>query len=143
MKKGFTLIELMIVIVIVSILVSIAYPSYRDYVTRGRRSDAKMALLDLASRMERYYSEQNSYLGATIASGGANDVRSTNTSPEGWYRLAITAVTSSSYTLTATPLSSQATDDKRCQTFTYNSLGQKGVTTGPAGAPTDTAAKCW
>lgn len=143
MRKGFTLIELMIVVAIVSILVTIAYPSYRDYTTRGRRSDAKMALLDLSTRMERYYSQQNSYLGATVGTGAATDVRATNTSPEGWYRLTITALTPSSYTLTATPLGAQATDDKRCQTLTYNNLGLKGVAAGPTGAPTDTAAQCW
>jgi type IV pilus assembly protein PilE len=142
MSKGFSLIELMIVVVIVAILTTIAYPSYRDYITRGRRSDGQSALLDLASRMERYYSQQNTYQTATIGAG-ATAVRSSNTSPEGWYTLSITAQTASTFTLRATPLNAQATDDLRCQSLTLNNLGVKGITAGPAGAPTGTVAQCW
>lgn len=142
-SKGFTLLELMIVVVIVAILTAIAYPSYRDYIARGRRSDGQSALLDLASRMERYYSQQNTYQTATIGTGGANDVRATNTSPEGWYTLSISAQTASAFTLSATPLNAQATDDKVCQTLTLNSLGAKGITTGPGGVPTGPVTRCW
>lgn len=142
-KQGFSLIELMIVIAIIGILAGIAYPSYREYIAKTRRSDGKMALLDLATRLERYYSQQNTYQTATLGTGGATDVRGSNTSPEGWYRLVITNQTVSTFSLQAIPLNAQATEDKRCQTLTYNNLGVKGVTTGPAGTPTDTAIKCW
>lgn len=142
-KDGFSLIELMIVIVVMGILVSIAYPSYRDYITRARRTDAQSALLDLASRMEKYYSENNTYQTATIGAGEATDVLSSNTSPEGWYILSIPNATASAYTLQATPQNTQAAADTRCQSLTLNHLGVKGMTTGPAGNPTGTIAQCW
>ena len=143
MNKGFSLIELMIVMAIVVIITSIAYPNYRDYITRGRRTDGQSALLDLAGRMERYYSEQNTYQTATIGTGAATDVRTTNISPETWYTLSITAQTASSFTLQATPRNAQANADLLCQSLTLNNIGAKGITNGPAGAPTSTATQCW
>jgi len=143
MKKGFSLVELLVVLVIVGILASIAYPSYRDYITRARRSDGQASLLDLANRMERYYSEQNTYQTATIGTGNATDIIASNQTPEGWYTLSITAANGSSYTLQATPNGVQGTSDTICQSLTINNIGVKGVATGPAGAPTGTAATCW
>lgn len=143
LKNGFSLIELMIVIVVIGILVSIAYPSYRDYITRARRTDGQSTLLDLASRMEKYYSENNTYQTATIGTGNATDVLSSNTSPEGWYIISIPNATTSAYTLQATPQNAQATADTRCQSLTLNNQGVKGITTGPAGSPTGTITQCW
>lgn len=144
MRKGFTLIELLIAILIVGILASIAYPAYKDYIARARRSDGQSALLDLASRMERYYSENNTYQTATLGAGNnTTDVLSSTASPEGWYSLAISSASGSTYTLTATPQNAQATTDTKCQTLTLSSLGVKGIATGPAGTPTGTASICW
>ncbi|QRN04265.1 prepilin-type N-terminal cleavage/methylation domain-containing protein [Legionella sp. MW5194] len=143
MNKGFTLIELMIAVVVIAILTTIAYPSYLEYITRARRSDGQSALLDLASRMERFYSERNTYQTATIGTGAATDVRATNVSPDGWYTLSITAQTASAYTLQATPRNAQGTDDTRCQSLTINNLGAKGITNGPGGAPSGPVARCW
>ena len=72
--KGFTLIELMIAVAIVGILAGIAYPSYQDSVRKSRRADAKGALLGFANAMERYFTENNSYLGAG-AGGGNTGIR--------------------------------------------------------------------
>ena len=58
---GITLIELMIVVLIVGILASIAYPSYQSYVTRARRTDGKGLIMDVAGRLERYYYDNNVY----------------------------------------------------------------------------------
>jgi type IV pilus assembly protein PilE len=142
-KKGFTLIELLIVMLVAAILISIAYPSYRSYITKARRSDGQSTILNLASRMERYYSEQNTYQTATIGTGNATDVLSSSTSPEGWYTISIPTKTASSYTLQATPTGTQGTGDTTCQSLTLTNLGAKGIANGPAGAPTGTAAKCW
>lgn len=142
-SKGFSLIELMVTLVIIGILVGIAYPGYREYITRARRSDGQAALLDLASRMERYYSEENTYQTATIGSGGTTDVKATNQSPEGWYAISITAANASSFTIQAVPQNAQATSDTLCQTLTLTSQGVKGITAGPSGTPTGTAAACW
>jgi type IV pilus assembly protein PilE len=143
MSKGFTLMELLIAMLIVGILTAIAYPSYTDYVTRARRGDGQAALLNLATRMERFYSENSTYQTATIGTGTNTDVLSISTSPEGWYSLSITGASASGYTLRATPLNSQATTDTRCQSLTINNLGAKGITTGPAGVPTGSLSRCW
>lgn len=143
MKKGFTLMELMITLVIVGILASIAFPGYRDYIMRARRSDGKAALMDLASQMERFYSERNTYVGATIGAGGANDVRSTNLSSDGWYTLSITTQTASTFTIQAAPRNAQATTDTTCQTLTITNLGVKGIAAGSGGTPSGPVSKCW
>lgn len=143
MKQGFSLIELLIVVVVVAILVSIAYPSYQEYITRARRSEGQSALMDLASRMERYYSEHHTYQTATIGSGNASDVLSSATTAEGWYTLSIPTATASTYTLQATPRNTQGTSDTRCQSLTLTHLGVKGISNGPAGTPTGTVDACW
>jgi len=136
-EKGFTLIELMIVILIVGILVAIAYPSYQEHVTRARRTDGQTALLDLASRLERYYSERNTYQTATIGTGANTDILNTNTTPEGWYVLSITNQTPTAYTIQAAPRNAQSSDT-RCLNLTYNSLGQKGFS-----SVTGSLDRCW
>src|SRR5580704_3895466 len=60
-SAGFTLVELLIVIVIATILATIAIPSYQAQIRKSRRTDAKTALLDLAAREERYNSTYNTY----------------------------------------------------------------------------------
>lgn len=70
--RGFTLIELMIVTVIVSILAAVAYPSYIDYVTRGYRSEAQQWLQDFAQRQEQYFLDRRGY--ATGLGAGANQL---------------------------------------------------------------------
>ncbi len=132
MDKGFTLVELLVVVTIIGILAAIAYPIYTDSVMKTRRSDAKATLLDLAQQLEHFYSENHSYTDAAATLGG-----NPQNSPDGWYSITI-ATTASTYTLTATPQNSQA-NDTECQSFTYNNLGQEGVT----GGATLTAEQCW
>lgn len=61
-SKGFTLIELMIVVAIVAILTTIAYPNYRDYVIRGQLVDATQGLSAVRANMERYFQDNRTYL---------------------------------------------------------------------------------
>ena len=124
-NSGFTLIELMIVIAILGVLSSIAYPSYSSYVKKGSRADGIDSLLSLAGRMEEFYLNDDTYANATVGSA---------TSSDGLYTLAITSQDGFNYLLTATP----AKGDPECGNLTLNSLGQKGVTA--AGA---TADDCW
>lgn len=59
---GFTLIEVMVVLVVVSVLASIAYPSYQDAVRKAKRAEGRTALMQLMQQQERYYSQHNNYI---------------------------------------------------------------------------------
>lgn len=114
-SKGFTLMELMIVVAIIGILAAFAYPSYENSVKKSRRADAKGALDGFAQAMERYFTANNTYLGA--ATGGANTgapaIYSTESPIDGstkFYNLTIQAATATTFTLRATPKNAQAGD---------------------------------
>jgi type IV pilus assembly protein PilE len=65
-QHGFTLIELMVVVAIVAILTTVAYPSYQDYVTRGQLAEGTSTLADMRVRMEQYFQDNRTYVGAPI-----------------------------------------------------------------------------
>lgn len=67
--RGFTLVELMIVVAIVAILAAIAYPSYTEYVRKGRRAEARTALTELLQQQERYLTQRNCYLPFSNSNG--------------------------------------------------------------------------
>jgi len=67
LQRGFTLIELMIVVVIVGILSAVAIPAYSDYVLRGKLTEASTELLSMRVRLEQYFQDQRSYAGACVA----------------------------------------------------------------------------
>lgn len=125
-QRGFTLIELMVIVVIVGILASVAYPSFRDQALRASRSDAKAALVDAASRQEQYFLDNKTY---------TSDVADLNLAAEtenGYYAVAIDAATAACpvttcFTARATPLGRQA-DDTRCAALTLDSRGTKSAT---------------
>lgn len=137
-QRGFSLLELMVVVAIVGILAAIAYPSYQDHVRRARRADAKAALLDASARMERYYFDQSSY--TTDLKNLGYSVSSSAPSPEGYWTISAATGPSgsiaTSYKLTATLTSGYS--DPSCQTLTIDSQGQKGYT----GSAPD-ADSCW
>jgi type IV pilus assembly protein PilE len=141
--KGFSLIELMLVLIIVGIFINITYPSYRDAITRARRSDGQTALVELANRLEDYYSLHHTYQNATLGTGKDTDVLSSKNSSQNWYTLIIAMQTEANFIIHAVPRNAQAINDKSCQTLTVNNFGVKGIIPGPSGAPIGTIAQCW
>lgn len=127
--KGFSLIELMIVIAIIGILSAIAYPQYTDFVKRSNRSEAQREILRIANLQERYFVDTRSYTEGMTDLGLNADPFITES---GFYRIDAEVV-GSSFTLTATALGSQASGDIECLNFVVNELGTK----------TATSSNCW
>ncbi len=95
-QKGFSLLELMTALVIVSIIMLVARSSYTSYVQKGRRIDAINSILSISLAEERYRSTNSQY-------GSLTDVwNNVSTTAEGYYTLAITNISATSYTITAT-----------------------------------------
>ena len=126
---GFTLIELMIVVVVVAILVAIAYPSYLEQVRKSRRALAKADLVEYAQMAERFHTVNNTYVGFNLPSDQVP--REAGATP--YYSLAITAQAANAFTFEATPEGNQVSDT--CGTLSLNQAGVKGSEDGATQNP--------
>ena len=135
--KGFTLIEVMVVIAIIAIIAAIAIPSYNEQVLRGRRSEGIAIIMETASRQERFYTQNATY----AKDFSANELNTGDTSDSGFYVVTFQDVVSSDnnancgvatedefvpctqFTLVATPQFA----DAQCGNLTLSSQGVKGV----------------
>ena len=133
-SRGFTLVELMIVVVIVAILAGIAIPSYQSSVQKGRRTDAKETLLSAAALQEKHYMQHNAYSSSTDTIGG-------NESGEGYYSISLAQPCGADtcYQVTATAQGAQVKDDD-CAAYSINQAGTKTAVNSGGANSTD---KCW
>jgi type IV pilus assembly protein PilE len=120
--RGITLIELMIVVVIVGIMAIVAYPNYREFAARAKRTEAKSMLLQVASMQERFYLQNNSYTDVLTSLGFANTP--SQVSDSGSYRLTVTAAGTNDFTAQAVYLNADAEAGK-CATFQIDGRGVK------------------
>ena len=151
-NRGFTLIELMIVVAILGILLGVAIPQYNNYLVKAKRTEGKTALTDNAAKLERYYSDYNFY--ATVEdvipridpNDGASDFLFASVIDSGNYTITIdsdAADNFQNYTLRAEPIF----DDSRCRCLFLSSAGERTVGACPTApntaAPTASDSNCW
>lgn len=122
--RGFTLMELLIVIAIVGLLASIAYPSYLEFTRRGERANARAALMSAVQYLERQYTINNAY--PSTVSGMFNTDK---------YQVTLAAQTATSFTAQAAPLSTWS--DPKCATLSITNVGAK------SSSGSESASYCW
>lgn len=119
-NKGFTLIELMVVVAVVGILAAVAIPAYQQHVIKSNRAAAESFMLQAANMEERVILDARAYT-TTLGTGGLGLTVPTSVSK--FYNVTITNPTTTSYLITATPVS--ATTDPTCGTLTLDQTGAK------------------
>ena len=135
--RGFTLIEVMIVVAIVAVLSAIALPSYQEYIRRGHRAEARAALLQAAQWLERAATATGTYpLTASFPT-------TLTTMQSGRYTVAVasppaSAASGAAFTLTATPAGGQVGD--KCGSYTLTHSGVRGAASAASGA---LVTECW
>ena len=134
-SRGFTLIELMVVVAVVAILASIALPSYQESVRKSRRAQAKADLVEYAQLAERFRTVNNTYAGAAATFPAAVSPREPGATAR--YNLAFEAAGPATFTLTATPADGGGQEVDRCGALSIDQAGRKGAT-GVAGFN-----ECW
>ncbi len=117
--RGVTLVELLIVVVIIGILAAVGYPSYRAFVERSKRTEAKAILLEIAQNQERFYLQNNRY--GTMGELGYDSPQLTDS---GAYSATVTGATANDFTATATYQDGGAEAGK-CLTFNIDGRGRK------------------
>lgn len=141
---GFTLVEVMVTVSIIACLAAIAIPSYTLQIRKSRRVEGRIALLDFATREERFYSTNSAYTSSPADLGYSGNFPQAIGS--GYYQLSVcvanttscagsTASTGSAFVVQATPLGIQA-KDSGCTSFSLDSTGVESAT--GASAPA-----CW
>ncbi|QJC55836.1 Fimbrial protein [Polaromonas vacuolata] len=142
-NKGFTLIEVMLVMLILALLLTTAWPAYSAHIARGRRSDAKVQLASAQQWMERFYSENYSYAKDTAGNkvGEAFAAQSFSQSPrvgegKAIYKLSVSS-TDNSFILNATPTDGGPMTGDECGSLSLDHTGQRGI------SGTGERLKCW
>ena len=119
-SRGFTLLELMIVVAVIAILASIAIYNYTDQIRKARRSQAMQMLTDLSLRQEKFRTNNAEYGDIDdLCAPAANCTTLVGTGNSPYYSIAASNLTGTSYTLTATPRVGGAQEDDKCGSFTF------------------------
>ena len=142
-NAGFTLIELMIVVVIIGILAAIGYPGYRAYVVRTHRGVAKSALVQAIDRQAQFFVDNKAFAtDLTTVGFGTNPYAITRngkevvtTSADRIYTIQLSGASATAFTLQAVPQLKQATEDSECGTLSITNTGIRSVS--------GTGTKCW
>lgn len=136
--KGFTLIEILVVVAILGILASIALPAYQNSVLRSGRAEAKSELIQVASEQERYFSNFNTYINDALPLNTPTVADRDRTTQNALYIISVAACAGGALTncfiATATPQGAQTGDV--CTTLTITNTGVRGATGG-------TVDECW
>lgn len=129
MKKknlGFSLLECLLVTLILAFFLEFAYPSYQTYLHKIKQQEGRLALFDLASRMEAYYLQYGSYEGAFLGEGEGS-LKKSVFSKHQWYRLSIQTQSAEHYLLWAVPSCPQSKTKQSYPTLTLDSEGKEGI----------------
>ncbi len=119
--RGFTLIELMITVAIVAILAAIAYPSYQQYLIRGKRSAAKSAMMDIANREQQFLLANRTYADKTTLTANGYALDSDVSQNYGWTTTADNTASPPTFLITFIPSGGQSSDGN----LTLDSQGNK------------------
>jgi type IV pilus assembly protein PilE len=138
-NRGFTLLELLVVVGVVAILASVAYPSYNDYVVRGRLAEGMSTLSDGRVKMEQYFQDNRTYAAASPAANGCPSATIPVPATSSSFSYACSNLTATTYTLTAT-----GTGRALGFVYTINQNNTKQTTGAPTGwAAASMPASCW
>jgi type IV pilus assembly protein PilE len=149
-SKGFTLIELMIVVSLIGVLSVIAFPSYQDYVARARRAEVRAILLEAGQWMERHYTENMKYdtntAGTAVADLFPSTLKQSPRDGGGAYTITVSAAAARTYTITATRKSPGSMVADKCGDYQITNTGVKSnvnFSTSAFSSAQVAASTCW